>query len=120
MGIQKMNDTMINWAKKEVDNDRYAGWHLSFIKDALDISNYFEIFGGDSAKELGEMYSDALQKRMPARGELVFYDYLCISDDGPVNWEYCGDQWGTSTLHRLCSCGKGSGTKARIRDYGIA
>lgn len=83
-------DHMIAWAEERRGVRDYAGWCLSFIEDALEISNGIEIFGGDSAKESGEMYSDALQTGEPERGSFVFYDCLCQSGDGPVNWGHCG------------------------------
>ncbi len=48
------------------------------------------IFGGDSAKESYELYKDALQCGVPERGAFVFYDCLCTSENGPVNWGHCG------------------------------
>jgi hypothetical protein len=83
-------DNMINWAKNEIDTPKYAGWCLSFIEDALEISNNIEIFGGDCAKESSEMYKDALQIDIPERGAFVFYDCMCQSEEGLVNWGHCG------------------------------
>lgn len=83
-------DNMINWAKNEIDTPKYAGWCLSFIEDALEISNNIEIFGGDCAKESSEMYKDALQIGIPERGAFVFYDCMCQSDEGLVNWGHFG------------------------------
>lgn len=81
---------MITWAKSRIGNPDYASWCLSFIEDALEISNDIEIFGGDSAKESCELYRDALHDGCPERGTFVFYDCLCPSEDGPVNWGHCG------------------------------
>lgn len=36
------------------------------------------------------MYSDALRTDVPERGAFVFYDCLCPSENGPVNWGHCG------------------------------
>lgn len=83
-------DNMINWAKNEIDTPKYAGWCLGFIEDALEISNNIEIFGGDCAKESSEMYKDALQIGIPERGAFVFYDCMCQSEEGLVNWGHCG------------------------------
>ncbi|MCQ2355151.1 MAG: C40 family peptidase, partial [Clostridia bacterium] len=73
-----------------IGNSDYAGWCLSFIEDALEISNDIEIFGGDSAKESFKMYRDAIHEGLPEKGAFVFYDCLCPSEDGPVNWGHCG------------------------------
>lgn len=83
-------DNMISWAKDRLGETKYAGWCLSFIEDALEISNCIEIFGGDSARESAGLYADAMQYGPPERGAFVFYDCLCSSEDGPVNWGHCG------------------------------
>lgn len=88
--INILIENTINWAKKEIGNPKYAGWCLSFIEDALEISNNIEIFGGDSAKESSDMYYDAIQSGIPEKGAFVFYDCLCLSEEGPVNWGHCG------------------------------
>ena len=85
-----MTRKMIDWAESKIGCTKYAGWCLAFIEDALEISNGIEIFGGDSAKESCEMYKDALQGGMPERGSFVFYDCLCLSENGLVNWGHCG------------------------------
>lgn len=36
------------------------------------------------------MYKDSLQTGIPERGAFVFYDCLCPSENGPVNWGHCG------------------------------
>ncbi len=86
----KIIENMINWARGKLGNTQYAGWCLAFIEDALEISNNIEIFGGDCAKESCEMYYDAIQTGMPERGAFVFYDCLCPSEEGIVNWGHCG------------------------------
>ena len=86
----KMIENMIRWAEEKLGERKYAGWCLSFIEDALEISNGIEIFGGDSAKESAELYSDAMRDGLPPRGAFVFYDCMCMSQDGPVNWGHCG------------------------------
>jgi len=90
MDITEIRGNMIAWAKDKLGSPKWAGWCLSFIEDALEISNGIEIFGGDSAKESSEMYSDALKTGEPELGAFVFYDCMCISDEGPVNWGHCG------------------------------
>lgn len=85
-----MTENMIAWAQEKLGSAAYAGWCLSFIEDALEQSNGVEIFGGDSAKESSELYADAMQKGVPPRGAFVFYDCLCESENGPVNWGHCG------------------------------
>jgi len=77
-----MIENMIHWAEEKLGDSKYAGWCLSFIEDALEISNGIEIFGGDSAKESAELYSDAMKTGVPPRGSFVFYN--CI------NWGHCG------------------------------
>lgn len=86
----KLIENMIAWAENHVGDTSYTGWCLSFIEDALEKSNGIEIFGGDSAKESYEMYSDALHTGIPERGAFVFYDCLCPSENGPINWGHCG------------------------------
>ena len=83
-------ENMIRWAEEKLGDTQYCGWCLSFIEDALEISSGIEIFGGDSAKASAELYADALKTGLPERGAFVFYDCLCMSDDGPVNWGHCG------------------------------
>jgi len=89
---------MISWAKDNLGNPNYAGWCLSFIEDALEVSNDIEIFGGDSAKESSEMYKDGLRQGEPELGAFVFYDCLCLSDEGPVNWGHCGISLGNGNV----------------------
>jgi len=88
--VELIIDNMIEWAKERLGRQEYIGWCLSFIEDALEESNEIEIFGGDSAKESSEMYFDAIETSEPVRGAFVFYDCLCPSEDGPVNWGHCG------------------------------
>lgn len=88
--IVTMTENMISWAKERLGNPDYAGWCLSFIEAALEISNDIEIFGGDSAKGSCEFYSDALHTGIPEKGAFVFYDCLCPSESGLVNWGHCG------------------------------
>ena len=83
-------DNMICWAMEKLGERKYAGWCLSFIEDALEKGNGIEIFGGDSAKESATLYSDAMMQGEPPRGAYVFYDCMCLSEDGPVNWGHCG------------------------------
>ena len=87
---QIMTENMIRWAEERLGETQYAGWCLSFIEDALEISNGIEIFGGDSAKESAGLYADAMRDGRPERGAFVFYDCLCIGENGPVNWGHCG------------------------------
>ena len=90
METDRIISSMIAWATEKLDETRYAGWCLSFIEDALEQSNGIEIYGGDSAKESCEMYRDALHYGKPEKGAFVFFDCLCNTDDGPVNWGHCG------------------------------
>ena len=83
-------ENSIRWAEEKLGCADYAGWCLSFIEDALEIGNGIEIFGGDSARESAELYADALRTGLPERGAFVFYDCLCLSEEGPVNWGHCG------------------------------
>mgnify|MGYP003414080362 FL=1 len=83
-------ENMIKWAEEKTGDSEYAGWCLSFIEDALEMSNNIEIFGGASAKESCEMYYDAIQTGVPERGAFVFYDCMCPCEDGLVNWGHCG------------------------------
>ena len=108
--INTMIDNMISWAERRIGIADYAGWCLSFIEDALEKSNGIEIFGGDSAKESSEMYSDALRTGIPEKGAFVFYDCLCLSEDGPVNWGHCGIALGDRRVIHAWD-------KVRIDDY---
>lgn len=90
MNDSVMIENMLKWAEEKIGNSEYAGWCLSFIEDALEISNNIEIFGGASAKESCEMYYDAIQTGVPERGAFVFYDCMCPSEEGLVNWGHCG------------------------------
>ena len=83
-------ENMIRWAEDRLGETKYSGWCLSFIEDALEKPNGVEIFGGDSAKESAALYADAMQPGDPERGAFVFYDCLCPSENGPVNWGHCG------------------------------
>ena len=38
-------ENMIHWALGKIGDPNYSGWCLSFIEDALEISNEIEIFG---------------------------------------------------------------------------
>ena len=89
---------MIRWAERRLGSTEYAGWCLSFIEDALEISNGIEIFGGDSAKASSELYRDALQNGKPEKGAFVFYNCMCLSDTGPVNWGHCGISLGNGSV----------------------
>lgn len=108
--INSMIEKMISWAEKEIGNPKYAGWCLSFIEDALEKSNDIEIFGGDCAKESCEMYSDELHTDIPERGAFVFYDCICQSDEGLVNWGHCGISLGDGRIIHAWD-------KVRIDDY---
>lgn len=88
--MNRLTDRMLAWAEERLGHTEYAGWCLSFAEDALEISNGIEIFGGDSARESCDLYRDALRTGEPERGALVFYDCMCMSGDGPVNWGHCG------------------------------
>ena len=92
--MEKLTENMFRWAESKLGSTAYAGWCLAFIEDALEQSNDTEIFGGDSAKESCELYRDALRGGMPERGAFVFYDCLCPSENGPVNWGHCGISFG--------------------------
>ena len=63
---------------------------MSFIEDTLELSNNIEIFGGDCAKESYEMYKDDLRQGNPEKGSFVFYNCLCPSKNGLVNYGHCG------------------------------
>ena len=85
-----MIENMIHWAEDRLGESQYAGWCLSFIEDALEQSNGIEIFGGDSAKESALLYANDIRHSEPERGAFVFYDCICNSEHGPVNWGHCG------------------------------
>lgn len=89
-GIGRITENMIRWAEARLGSSDYAGWCLSFIEDALERGNGIEIFGGDCAKTSAGLYGDALRGGAPERGAFVFYDCMCLSEDGPVNWGHCG------------------------------
>ena len=37
-----------------------------------------------------QLYADAMRQGEPERGAFVFYDCICNSEHGPVNWGHCG------------------------------
>ena len=92
--MEKLTENMIRFAESKLGSTAYAGWCLAFIEDALEKSNGIEIFGGDSAKESALLYADGMRKGMPEKGAFVFYDCLCPSENGPVNWGHCGISFG--------------------------
>ena len=96
--MYRIMENMISWAENRQGETKYAGWCLLFIEDALEISNGIEIFGGDSAKASCEMYSDALQDGLPPRGAYVFYDCICLIENGPINWGHCGISLGDGNV----------------------
>ncbi len=98
MQNSRMVENMIGWAQEKIGNSEYSGWCLSFIEDALEISNQIEIFGGDCAKESCDMYYDAIRFGIPERGAFVFYDCLCQSEGGIVNWGHCGISLGNGQI----------------------
>ena len=103
-------ENMIRWAESRLGETGYAGWCLSFVEDALEIANGIEVFGGDSAKESAELYSDAMRRDIPERGAFVFYDCICLSEEGPVNWGHCGIGLGDGRVIHAWD-------KVRIDDY---
>ena len=108
--MEKLTENMIRFAESKLGSTEYAGWCLAFIEDALEISNDIEVFGGDSAKESCELYKDALQGGVPERGAFVFYDCLCPSENGPVNWGHSGVSLGDGRVIHAWD-------KVRIDDY---
>lgn len=88
--IEEMKDNAINWALERLGDTDYAGWCLSFVEDAIEESNGIEIFGGDSAKASYLLYRDALRTDAPERGAVVFYDCLCHTRKGVMDWGHCG------------------------------
>ena len=88
--MEAMKDSMIGWAMKYVGRKDYVGWCLSFVEDAVEQSNGIEIFGGDSAKESYLLYRDALHTGVPEHGSVVFYDCLCHTPEGVMDWGHCG------------------------------
>ena len=79
-----LTENMIAWATAKLGCTEYRGWCLSFIEDALEISNGIEIFGGDSAAASAALYADAMQAGEPERGAFVFYSCLCAGDAPPI------------------------------------
>ena len=103
-------ENMICWADSRLGKAEYIGWCLDFIEDALEQSNGIEVFGGDSAKESAALYADAMRQGEPERGAFVFYDCLCPSENGPVNWGHCGIALGDGKVIHAWDC-------IRIDDY---
>ena len=103
-------ENMIRWAESRLGETGYAGWCLSFVEDALEIANGIEVFGGDSARDSAELYSDAMRRDIPERGAFVFYDCICLSEEGPVNWGHCGIGLGDGRVIHAWD-------KVRIDDY---
>ena len=96
--IGTLIENMISWAEEHTGDTRYAGWCLSFVEDALEISNGIDIFGVDSSKESGDLKAEAMHTGTQPRGAFVFYDCLCIGEDGPVNWGHCGISLGDGNV----------------------
>ena len=96
--LNKLTENMICWAEDKLGSREYAGWCLSFIEDSLEKSNVIEIFGGDTAKESAFLYADGMRQGIPERGAFAFYDCICQSPDGPVNWGHCGISLGDSRI----------------------
>lgn len=88
--INEMKENAISWAMEHLGRAEYIGWCLSFVEDAIEQSNDIEIFGGDSAKESYLLYRDALHTGTPERGSVVFYDCLCHTPEGVMDWGHCG------------------------------
>ena len=76
--MEKLTENMIRWAKSKLGCTEYAGWCLAFIEDALEISNNIEVFGGDSAKESGELYKDELRDEVPERGDPEYLGWVTL------------------------------------------
>ena len=108
--MEKLTENMIHFAESKLGSAEYAGWCLAFVEDALEISNHIEIFGGYSAKESCDLYKDALRGGVPERGAFVFYDCLCPSENGPVNWGHCGISFGDGRVIHAWD-------RVRIDDY---
>ena len=96
--LKELAENMISWAENRLSDAKYAGWCISFIEDALEISNKIEIFGGDSAKASCEMYKDALRSGQPERGAFVFYDCACLNAGQRVDWGHCGISLGNGRV----------------------
>lgn len=88
--INEMKENAVSWAMEHLGRAEYIGWCLSFVEDAIEQSNDIEIFGGDSAKESYLLYRDALRTGTPERGSVVFYDCLCHTPEGIMDWGHCG------------------------------
>ncbi len=90
MNHDQLINNMIAYAETLTGSERYRGLCLCFIEDALEQSNGLEIFGGDSAKQSYELSRDGVQTGIPERGAFVFYDILCLTDDGMKDYGHCG------------------------------
>ena len=44
------------------------------------------------------LYADGMRQGNPERGAFVFYDCICLSPEGPVNWGHCGICLGDSKI----------------------
>lgn len=86
MNLELLQKNTIAWAMEHMGDASYAGWCLDFVEDAIEQSNDIEVFGGDSAKASFLLYRDALQTGMPEYGSVVFYDCLCPSPEGLMDW----------------------------------
>ncbi len=91
MSVQNdMREKTIAWAMQHLGDKNYAGWCLSFVEDAIEKGNDIEVFGGDSARESYLLYRDAIRTGTPERGAVVFYDCLCKTSEGMMDWGHCG------------------------------
>ena len=59
------------------------------LNKALEVKRYFEAEGGECV---------IMQKGNPDRGAFVFYDCICNSENGQVNWGHCGISLGDGNV----------------------
>ena len=91
MNMAQIKSNAITWALAREGKAEYASWCLSFIEDAVEVSNGIELFGGDCAKESAQLYADSLHTGEPEPGAFVFYDCSGVTPTGEIHdWGHCG------------------------------
>ena len=89
-GLDLMIENTVKWSKSHLDSEKYIMKCLSFVEDALEISNGIEIYGGDTAKESADLYANSINTGEPPRGSFVFYDCKGEIDGKFDNWGHVG------------------------------
>ncbi|HMA65270.1 MAG: NlpC/P60 family protein [Fibrobacterota bacterium] len=80
----------IEWVKGQLNSKEYCTLCLAFVEDAYEMSNSVEIFGGSTARESADEYSESDYKGIPEVGSFVFYDCSGTIGNEHKNWGHVG------------------------------